>query len=71
MEQGMDGTRERTFEHQGGRLTVRAGASPEGWKVRVFDGERPVTGIVYEFRNEVRVDALTQEVLLDLVEHLM
>jgi hypothetical protein len=71
MEKGMKDTRERAFDYNGRTLTVRAAAFPEGWKVRIFDGDKPVTGIVYEVRHEVLIDSLTKEVPFDLVEHLM
>jgi hypothetical protein len=67
----MTNIRERQFEFEGRKLTVRAVSLAEGWKVRVFEGSTAVTGIVYEVKHEVAVDALTKEVPVDLIEHLM
>lgn len=65
----MNGIRERKFHFAGRDLTVRAAAFPEGWRIRVFEGDRPVTEIAYEVKHELTIDAAM--ISLDLVDQLM
>ncbi len=52
-------------------MTVRAEVSPDGWEVRVFNGDRPVSGVVYNVSMDTQVDAAMQSVPTDLVDELM
>ena len=61
----------RTFTHDGRTFEVRAAAENEGWKVRVFENNRPVTAVVYTVSDENQIDAKVQELSVDLLDKLM
>jgi hypothetical protein len=61
----------RNFTYDGRQLQVRALPDSEGWRVRVFENDTLVTGVVYSVSHETTVDARMQSVPHDLVEHLM
>jgi hypothetical protein len=47
----------RDFQFNGRHLSVRAAALNEGWRIRVFEGDRPVTAIAYTVTHDVVTDA--------------
>lgn len=61
----------RNFSHEGRNLEVRAVLAQDAWRVRVYEGDRPVTGVVYSVSYETQVGASLQSVPGDLVDELM
>ncbi|MBK1696619.1 hypothetical protein [Rhodovibrio salinarum] len=61
----------RTFTYGGRTFEVRAAAENEGWKVRVFENNRPVTAVVYTVSHENQIDAKIQDLPVDLLQELM
>ena len=61
----------REFFHGGRALEVRATPTSEGWSVRVYDGQRPVTGVVYTVTYDTQIAAASQGTSEDLVDALM
>jgi hypothetical protein len=47
----------RDFLFNSRHLSVRAAAFGEGWRVRVFEGDRAVTSVVYSVTHENTADA--------------
>ncbi len=61
----------RDFRFKDLALTVRAAAFNEGWRVRVFHGDQPVTRVVYTVAHETAADASMAPIPADLVDELM
>jgi hypothetical protein len=59
------------FEYEGRSLEVRAAALDNEFKVRVFEGDRPVTKAVYSVAIETAFDAKMSGFPLELVDALM
>jgi hypothetical protein len=49
-------TESRDFQFLNRHLSVRAAAFNEGWHVRVFEGDRAVTDVVYTVAHENTAD---------------
>jgi len=47
----------RDFLFNSRHLSVRAAAFSEGWRIRVFEGDRAVTAVVYSVTHENTADA--------------
>ena len=60
-----------TFFHANRQLTVKACRDNQGYKVRVFDGDRRVNNIVYSVSYETQLAGEMLEIPVSLVEHLM
>jgi len=68
--------RSRPFNHNGRALEVHAvpvisGNFVTGWRVRVLENGRPITGVVYNVSWDTAIDAALQEPPADLVDELM
>ena len=50
-------TTSRDFQFNGRNLSVRAAALNEGWRVRVFEGDRAVTAVAYTVTHDITADA--------------
>lgn len=50
-------TTSRDFEFNSRHLSVRAVAFDEGWRVRVYEGDRAVTAVTYTVTHDVLADA--------------
>jgi hypothetical protein len=59
----------RDFLFNSRHLSVRAAASSEGWRIRVFVGDRAATAVVYSITHENTVDASAAS--MHLVNELM
>lgn len=60
----------KSFIHNNRHLEVRAAVNGDGWSVRVFEGDKKVTRVIYNVSFENQTDAaITQGV--DLVADLM
>jgi hypothetical protein len=62
-------TESRDFHFGSRLLSVRAVAFNEGWRVRVFDGDRPATDVVYTVAHDNTADASMAS--MHLVDELM
>jgi hypothetical protein len=62
-------TDSRNFHFGNRTLSVRAAASNGGWRVRVFEGDRPATDVVYTVAHESTADAAMAS--MHLVNELM
>jgi hypothetical protein len=49
-------TDNRNFSFNSRRLSVRAAAFSEGWRIRVFEGDHPATAVVYTVALENTAD---------------
>ena len=49
-------TESRDFSFNGRHLSVRAAAFSEGWRIRVFEGDRAATAVVYTVTIENTAD---------------
>ncbi len=47
----------RDFQFNNRNLSVRAAAFGEGWRVRVYEGDRAVTAVAYAVTHDATVDA--------------
>jgi hypothetical protein len=59
----------RDFVFDSRRLSVRASAFSEGWRIRVFAGDQPATAVVYTLNHESSGDAVAAS--MHLVHGLM
>jgi hypothetical protein len=50
-------TTSREFQFNSRHLSVRSAAVNEGWRVRVYEGDRPVTAVAYTVTHDVVTDA--------------
>jgi hypothetical protein len=50
-------TTSRDFQFNNRHLSVRAAAFSEGWRVRVYEGDRAVTAVAYTVTHDVTADA--------------
>ncbi len=50
-------TTSRDFQFHGRNLSVRAAPFNEGWRVRVFEGDRAVTAVAYTVTHDTTADA--------------
>jgi len=50
-------TTSRDFKFNSRNLSVRAAAFNEGWRVRVYEGDRAVTAVAYTVTHDVMADA--------------
>jgi hypothetical protein len=62
-------TDSREFHFGSRSLSVRAAAFNGGWRVRVFEGDRPATDVVYTVTHENTTDASMAS--MHLVDELM
>jgi hypothetical protein len=63
--------RTRAFLYKNRSFEVRASAEPEGWAVRLFEGGRRVSPMVYKISYEDDPNAKMRDHPGDFVEHLM
>jgi hypothetical protein len=61
----------REFSYAGRTLQISAEANSDGWKIRLFEGGRQVSPIVYSVSHETVVDAAVSGVPSNLVEGLI
>lgn len=61
----------KKFTFHDRQLQIKAMFDSDAWKVRVYEGDTPATGVVYSVSHETAVDAKMQSVPLDLVYQLM
>jgi hypothetical protein len=47
----------RDFQFNNRNLSVRAAPVTEGWRVRVYEGDRPVTAVAYTVTHDVTAEA--------------
>ena len=59
----------RDFQFAGRLLSVRAAAFSEGWRIRVYEGDRPATDVVYTVTHENSTD--TSMASMHLLNELM
>ena len=50
-------TTSRDFQFNGRNLSVRAAPFNDGWRVRVFEGDRAVTAVAYTVTHDTMADA--------------
>jgi hypothetical protein len=50
-------TTSRDFQFNNRHLSVRAAPFNEGWRVRVYEGDRSVTAVAYTVTHDITADA--------------
>ena len=59
------------FSHNNRQFRVKAFQENDGWRIRVYENDRPVTAITYRVAYETDQDAQMQGISVDLVDHMM